>query len=390
MKELSRTISIRVPRTIIAMNASSQVGALGKELGTESALIVTDQGVVKAGLTGAVEQSLKQENIPFGIFDKCPVSAPISSVLDCARVIINNKHNTVIGIGGGSVIDLGKLAVLVASHGGDKSILFDTKLIKKRGVRTIFLPTTAGTGSEVSATAVCTDEDSHRKMAVYHDLNRADVAVLDPVLTMNLPPAITAETGMDALSHGIEAYTSVKANTVADMFAEKTIRLVSENLRLAYAKGSQNPEARYNMMLAASFGILSPLTSSSGYIVHSFSYPLGMMANLGHGKACALMLPYVMEFNLIGNPERFARIAELMGEPVQGLQLREKAERSVVAVKKLIADLRLPKTLGEVGMTKKDIPAMVDYVMKYNMYQVNDNPRMLDRADLEYILETAL
>jgi alcohol dehydrogenase class IV len=102
------------------------------------------------------------------------------------------------------------------------------------------------------------------------------------------------------------------------------------------------------------------------------------------------MLPYVMEFNLIGNPERFARIAELMGEPVQGLQLRERAARSVVAVKKLIADLRLPKTLGEVGMTKKDIPAMVDYVMKYNMYQVNDNPRMLDRADLEYILETAL
>jgi len=389
MHELFRTISTRLPRIIIGMNASNQVGHLSKELEAMSVLIVTDQGIIRAGLTDAVEKSLKQEDIPFSIFDKCPASAPIKSILECARMIIDNKCNVVIGIGGGSVIDLAKLAVIVASHGGDKNVLFDTALITKRSIRIICLPTTAGTGSEVSGAAVYTDEETHRKKAVYHNLVWPDVALLDPVLTLNLPPAITAETGVDVLSHAIEGYTSVKANTVADMFGEKTIRLVSDNLRLAYAKGAQNPDARYNMMLAASLGLVS-IQASSGYIVHAFSYPLGMMANVGHGKACALMLPYVMEFNLIGNLERFARVAELMGESVQGLQLRDKAERSVVAVKKLIEDLRLPKTLGEVGITRKDIPSIVDYVLKYNMYQVNDNPRMLDRSDLEHILETAL
>jgi alcohol dehydrogenase class IV len=132
---------------------------------------------------------------------------------------------------------------------------------------------------------------------------------------MNLPPSLTAETGMDALSHAIEAYTSSKANSVADIFAEKAIRLISQNILTAYKRGPQSPEARYNMMLAGSLGILG-LASSAAYIVHTLSYPLGMMTHLSHGKACVLMLPYAMEFNLTGNLERFAKIAELMGESV--------------------------------------------------------------------------
>jgi alcohol dehydrogenase class IV len=142
-------------------------------------------------------------------------------------------------------------------------------------------------------------------------------------------------------------------------------------------------------MLAASMGIQTTRTSAST-IVHSFSYPLGLMVNLSHGRACALMLPYVMEFNLMGNPDKFAMVAELLGERVQGMTTSEKAVLSVVAVKKLIADLRLPSKLGEVGIKKTDIPEIVDYVVKYHSYQMANNPRIVERSDLEHILESAL
>ena len=392
MKALLKEFEIGMPKTLVGVNASSQIGALSRELGAKKAIIVSDPGIIRAGLINVAKASLEKEGIACDIFDNCPQSAPLSSIKECVKLIQNTQCDVVIGIGGGSVMDLAKMAVSVAAHEGDISILYDPKKIIKSGVPTIFAPTTSGTGSEVSWGAVFTDdtdENDKRKKAVKSDYLFAHTAVLDPLLTLNLPPAITADTGMDVLAHAIEGYTSVKANIVADMFAEKAIRLVAENLRLAYAKGSQNIEARYNMMIAASLAI-TVLRSSASYIVHSFSYPVGMMGHLGHGAACALTLPYVMEFNLIGNPEKFASVAELMGESVEGLTIMEKAARSVGAVKKLMADIRLPLRLPEVGIGEKDIPEMVDYVYKYHSYQIEANPRELSREDLENILKSAL
>jgi len=216
-----------------------------------------------------------------------------------------------------------------------------------------------------------------------------DAAIIDPALTLNMPPSTTADSGMDALCHAIEGYTSWKANILTETLTERAISLVAGNLRVAYAKGSKHIEARYKMALAAALAMIGLRTSGS-YIVHSMSYILNNKAHLSHGTACALMLPYVMEFNLAGDMERFARVAELMGEKTDGLSLREKAERSVTAVRCLSADVGLPRTLGEVGIKEGDIPEIIDYVFKFHSYQIENNPRYVRREDLERLLRAAL
>ena len=390
MNDLATLLQMSVPRTLVGINASAQAGKIVDEFGVKKALIVSDEGVIKAGLTNTVRESLDKQGISVEVFSDCPESAPISSITACSKIITGEKIEAVIGIGGGSVLDLTKLARAVAAHDGDTSVLFDSSKMKHDGIPMVMLPTTAGTGSEVSAGAVFTTVEAPvRKSAVKNDHLASNVAVLDPNLTLNLPPAITADTGMDALSHAIEAYTCTKANVVADVFAEKAISLVAENLRIAYARGSKHIDVRYNMMLAASYGILA-IRSSTSYIVHSFSYPLGLKAHLGHGRACAMTLPTVMEFNLIGNPERYARVAELMGENTAGLTLREKGERAVSAVRNLIADIGLPQKLSDVGIKQSDIPEIVDYVTKYHGYQIETNPREVTRDDLIKILESIL
>jgi len=389
MEEMSRIVPLRIPRTLIGVDASEQVGTIAKEYGAKRALLVTDPGIVKTGLLDRIQKSLEKANVAIEVFDDSSTSAPFSSISKCAKAIGDNGCDLVVGIGGGSVLDLAKLAVVVASHDGDTNILYKPDTMKKPGVPMILLPTTAGTGSEVSNVAVCTDEKTKRKVPVRSDYFWADAVIVDPMLTLNLPAPITADTGMDVLSHAIEAYTSLKASVVGDTFAEKAIKLVAENLRIAYARGSKHIDARYNMAIAASFGILS-LRSSGSYIVHSLSYPLGMKANISHGRACALMLPYVMDFNLIGNLHRYAKVAELMGESTEGIPLNEKAKKSVGAVRDLSQDVGLPQRLSEVGISKKDIPEIVDYVFEFHSYQIENNPREVTRDDLNNILETAL
>ena len=272
MEDLFSFIEMRIPRTMVGINASAQVGGIAREIGVKRALIVTDKLIVQAGLIAGIKGSLQEQNVTAEVFADCPVSAPVSSIIECSKAIVAQKSEVVIGVGGGSVLDLTKLAVVLAAHDIDTRILFDASKMKRRGLPMMLLPTTAGTGSEVSSAAVFMDEAQIRKVSVKSEYLWADVVVLDPKLTLNLPRGITADTGMDALSHAIEAYTSVKANAIADTFAEKTIKLVAENLRVAYAKGDTHIDARYNMMLAASFGILA-IRSSASYIVHSLAIP---------------------------------------------------------------------------------------------------------------------
>ena len=389
MKEVLPSFAFHIPRTIFGMNTSEQVGVVAKELGATKALIITDQGVHRAGLIKSASDSLQKAGIDFEVFYQMGESAPGSAVLECAKLILEKHYDVVVGIGGGSVLDGAKLAAFAADHGGTIEALFNPPPISKKIISTILVPTTAGTGSEMGIGALWTDEKTHGKMVVFSDLLCADAAVIDPILTMNLPPVITADTGIDVLSHAIEGYTSPKANPVADIVAEKAIRLVAQNLRSAYTQGAKDPEARYNMMLAANLGMTAGYVSGC-YIVHTLSYPVGAMTHQNHGKICGLLLPYVMDFNLISNLERFARIAEFMDEPISGMNTRGKAIRSIQAVKSLVTDLGLPQTLGEIGLTKKDIPAIIDYVYKYYPEQLDWNPRRVDRNDLQRILESAL
>jgi alcohol dehydrogenase class IV len=263
--------------------------------------------------------------------------------------------------------------------------------VDKPGLPTILIPTTAGTSAEWTWVAVVTDDlDAGKtaKKSMYSKFLRARAVIVDPLMTVNLSPKATAETGIDALSHAVEAYTTWKANPISDMFTEKVISLLSQNLRSAYGRGNQNIEARYHMAICASLGF-AYMISGAG-IVHGMGYPLQMSTHIAHGESMAIMMPPVMEFNLVANPPRFARIAELMGENVQGLSLREKAHRSVEAVRQLIKDVRMPLRMRDVGVKAEQIPGFVEAVFMNTPHLIADNCRIPTREDLKSIYEAAM
>jgi alcohol dehydrogenase class IV len=192
---------------------------------------------------------------------------------------------------------------------------------------------------------------------------------------------------MDALIHGIEAYTTWRSNVVSDMFAEKTIKLVSDNLREAYGKGDKNIEARYNMAIAAALGFCF-IFSGLG-LVHAMAYPLQLRAKISHGVSCAILLPFVMEYNLPANQHKYARIAEMMGESLGGLSLRKQALRAIDAVRSLSTDVDMPKKMRDVGVAEEDIPAFVDNVFEFQPHVVDANPRNASKKDVAGIFKEA-
>jgi alcohol dehydrogenase class IV len=259
----------------------------------------------------------------------------------------------------------------------------------RHGLPKILIPTTSGTGSEVSIAAVFTDENGVKK-AVIGDCVLADMAVVDPLMTLNMPAKITADSGMDVLSHAIEGYTSLKSNVMSDMFAETTIKLVAENLRTAYCKGSRNLEARYNMAIAATFASKVFDLSIGANINHGMGHTLQSMGvHCTHGVSCTIMLPHTMEFNMIANLPKYARIAELMGEKVEGLSLRGAAHKAVDEVRNLASDIAMPQRLQDIGVKKEDIPKLVDILFTFSAGCVDRNPRNLTREDAASIFEAA-
>jgi len=388
MEELGRMFSVYTPNTLVGVGATDNVATLAKGLDTKKALIVTDTGVISAGLLEPIRASLQKGGIDFTIFDKCQPDAPLSVIEDCARFVKEETCDLLVAVGGGSTIDTAKVTSVLTVTDDDVRSLLGMDKVKKPGLPKIIIPTTAGSGSEWSGAAVVADDIDGHKKVLYSRYAYATAVVIDPLMTLNLPPRITADTGMDALCHGIEAYTSWKANVVSDMYAEKAIQLVAENLRIAYAKGSKHMEARYKMAIAAAMSMQAVMSSASG-IVHSMNYPIGMKAHVTHGTAIALMLPHVMEYNLPGNPAKYARIAQLMGEHLSGLSEMDAARKSVEAVKKLSRDVGMPQELREIGIKKEDIPGFVDFLFEFQLYGMENNARDLTREETTKIFEAA-
>ncbi|HEY83349.1 MAG TPA: iron-containing alcohol dehydrogenase [Dehalococcoidia bacterium] len=374
-------------KIILGNGAVSQVGDEAKKLGGKKALIVTDKGVVKAGLISGVEESLKAQQIAFGIFDGVEAEPPARIVDECAQIIQEKGYDLVIGIGGGSSLDTAKGAAIVAVNGGKVLDYAGMDKVPRRGLPKILITTTAGTGSETTRVAVVTDEADKLKKAVYSDFNLAEVAIVDPKLMVSMPPVVTADTGMDALVHAIEAYVSVSATPFSDILAIEAIRLIAENLPAAYAKGD-NLEARFNMALAATLAGMA-FTSAGLGIVHAVSNPLGMTYHLTHGRSNAVMLPYVVDYNKIGSLSRYARIAQAMGENVAGLSNYEAAERLVSSLFRMLELLGIPSKLSTYGVTKEDIPKFTAGAMTMTRLFVW-NPRNLTEEDIKAIYRQAL
>ena len=354
-----------------------------KALGSNRPMLVTDKGLVNAGLVDEAIKSLKVGNVDFVLFDGVVANPGIGLVDDAAEMYTSEGCDGLIGFGGGSPMDTAKSIGVVAVHSG--SILdfewADPQPIKERIPPLICVPTTAGTGSEVTLWAVITDPKRKIKFNVGGTgLIAAHVALLDPRLTMGLPARITAGTGMDALAHAIECYTCAYAQPWPDAVALWAIETTGQWLRQAYAQG-QNEEARYKMSMAAMLGGMSYGTESAG-AVHAMSQTAGGVYNLPHGELTASLLAPVMAYNYLGEPVKYARIAQAMGENIWGLTLWEAAELAMDAVTRLAEDLDIP-TLPEMGVPEDDIPMLAQ--LAYDDPQTIGNPRDIDVAGYEMI-----
>jgi len=346
-----------------------------KALGMKRPLIVTDPGIVKAGLLERATAPLKTANMGYAVFDRVAPNPPIATVDEGAAFYASEKCDGIIGFGGGSAMDTAKSIGVVAANGG--SILqyewADPQPIKHRIPPTICVPTTAGTGSEVTLWAVITDPKRHIKFNVGGTADiGAWVALIDPELTLDLPPAVTAGTGMDALAHAVECYTCAYAQPLPDSVALNAMEYIGQYLRVAFAQG-HNVEARYKMSMAAMLGALAYGTESAG-AAHAMSQSAGGVHDVPHGALTARVLGPVMEYNFKGEPQKFARIAQALGEDIRGLSVWQAAEKAVEAVMRLTEDVEIP-TLQELGFKEEEIPMLAEIAFKDP--QTIGNPRDL-------------
>jgi alcohol dehydrogenase class IV len=250
----------------------------------------------------------------------------------------------------------------------------------------MLIPTTAGTGSEVTRVLVITDEAENTKKVVFSTYTLADVAIVDPTLTLTMPPKVTADTGIDALVHAIETYVSMNATPFSNILAERAIEWIGEYLPTAWAKGS-NVTARYYMSLAA---LVAGMAFASGGLgaVHALAYPLGTDYHMPHGRSNAVMLPHVMRFNLCGSPENYSKIAALLGKEIKGLTSMESASLAAAAVEELLETIQVPFHLRDYGIPEEDLPKLVEGGMKQARLFVT-NPRDLSEDDVRSVYQMA-
>lgn len=354
-----------------------------RALGMKRPLLVTDGGIVKAGLLERATAPLKAGNLPFAVYDNVRANPPIAIIDEGARLYKREKCDGIIGFGGGSSMDTAKSIGVVAANGGSilKYEWADPQPIRKRIPPTICVPTTSGTGSEVTLWAVITDPARQIKFNVGGTGKiGAWLALIDPELTLELPPAVTAGTGMDALAHAIECYTCAYAQPLPDSVALNAMEYVAEHLRVAFAQG-HNVQARYGMSMAAMLGALAYGTESAG-AAHAMSQSAGGVHDVAHGALTARLLGPVMEYNYLGEPRKFARIAQALGEDTRGLSVWEAAEKAVEAVYRLTEDVEIP-TLQELGFDPSEIPHLAK--IAYADPQTIGNPRDLSLAAYEKI-----
>jgi alcohol dehydrogenase len=386
-RHLNKVSTLLCPqKTILGKGVLDSLGKEVLALGGRRVLIVTDPGVVQAGMTAGPQKTLEAEGLEVGLFDRVEPDPPVRVVDACIEMIRTKGFDLIVGLGGGSTLDVAKGAAALAPNGQSALDYVGLDTIPQRGLPKILIPTTAGTGSEATRVFVMTDEADNTKKVVYSNYLLADVALLDPLLTLSLPSEVTADTGMDALVHAIEAYVSVNTTPFAEILALEAIALITQNLPKAFAKGS-NIEARYNLLLAANLAGTA-FTSGGLGAVHGLSYVLGTEYHMSHGRSNAIMLPHIMYYNLSGDYEKYAKIAQAMGESMTGLSPREGAGKSVEAVRNLLDTIHIPYSLPAYGIVGEDLPKLVEGGLKQARLFI-PNPRDLSPKDVEMIYSGA-
>lgn len=323
-----------------------------KTLGFKKALIVTDEVLVKIGLTKKLEAVLRENDVAYVVYDGTKPNPTCDNVSEGLKLLKDNACDFVISFGGGSPHDCAKGIALVASNGGDIKDYEGLDQSKVPQLPLVAINTTAGTASEMTRFCIITDESRHIKMAIVDKHTTPILAVNDPMLMLDMPKSLTAATGMDALTHAVEAYVSTIATPVTDACAEKAITLISNNLRQAVANG-QDETARDNMAYAEFLAGMAFNNASLGY-VHAMAHQLGGFYDLPHGVCNAVLLPHVQAFNVQASAEKLGMVATLMGVDVSGMSHEEAAQAALDAIKVLSKDIDIPSGLAALGAKVQD------------------------------------
>jgi|LGOV01.1.fsa_nt_gb alcohol dehydrogenase len=348
--------------SLMGVGSSKETGDQVKALGGSKALLVTDKGIVATGMAEQIKTQVEAAGVEVVIFDGSEPNPTDKNVHDGLKVYQDEKCDTIITLGGGSSHDCGKGIGMVASNGGHIRDCEGVNKTTKPMPPFVAINTTAGTASEMTRFCIITNTDTHVKMAIVDWRCTPNIAINDPVLMVGKPAGLTAATGMDALTHAIEAYVSTIATPITDACAIKAIELVAEYLRPVVANGD-NLEARDKMAYAEFLAGMAFNNASLGY-VHAMAHQLGGFYNLPHGLCNAILLPAVCEFNTIANPQRFADIAVAMGENIEGLSTVEAAQAGIAAIRDLSASIGIPAGLKALDVKEADLTVMAGNAQK--------------------------
>lgn len=376
-----------VPHLISAPGAAGQLGqhVAARFPKVCSAMLVTDPGFLKTGLVNAPAASLEQAGIAVQIYSDVVADPPEAVVLAAVDFARNHDIDIVIGLGGGSSMDVAKLIAVLAGSGQPLAQAYGIGNVKGERLPLVQIPTTAGTGSEVTNIAIVTT-GATSKMGVIAPQLYADLAILDAILTIGLPPMVTAATGIDAMVHAIEAFTSkLKKNPISDLLARQALTLLSNNLLTACENGS-NLGARQAMLLGAYFAGQA-FSNAPVAAVHALAYPIGGIFHVPHGLSNSLVLPHVLRFNLPEATGHYAELAAIVAPQAQGSD-EARAEALIVAMQHIAHKTGIETTLRQVGVNESDLDRLADDAMLQTRL-LGNNPREVTRADARAIYAAA-
>ena len=380
-----------VRNLVFGVNAIEELGERAKQYG-RYALIITDRVLEKIGTVDKAVDSLRKADVNVEIFDECEAEPRLEIYERAKDAVRELKPEMIIGVGGGSNMDVSKVAAALATNEGDaidyilpipKEHEVKPRRLKARRLPLMLVPTTSGTGSEVTRWAVVTVRG--KKWDFKGNVQfLCDNAIVDPMLASTMPPRLTASTGIDALSHAIEAVMSNGANFMTLPYSLKAIELISKYLRRAYVDGD-DLEARYYMSMAATYAGVA-LCNVGVVLAHAIAYTFAAQHKIPHGVSCGIALPYAMEYNLPLIQDKLAKIGEAMGVG-GGEDQRSKAKLAIAAVYNLLKDLGMPTSLREVGIGKNEIPSMIEDLLTIHTYLYPKNPRKVEEEPIRELYE---
>ena len=373
-------------RILLGIGAYKKLPELLNGLNSDYVLLLSDNGVASTDFFRLVKDTLKESNIRFKVFTDIETDPSDTTVEKAFEIYQEFKPSALITLGGGSTIDVGKAIAILATNGGRIHDYEGIDLFANPPLSIIAIPTTTGTGSEVSGSCVITDTARGLKMSIRSaGLNPAEIAILDPLALRTLPVEVATDSGMDAFVHAFESYISLNANLVTDALTLNAIELISANIK-QFVSDRGNLDAGLKMLCGASLAAMGFSNTGLGNI-HCMARFVGAFFHASHGLSNAVCLPYGAEFNLTANPDKYARVAQAMGEDISGLSSMAAGEKAVEAIGKLCKEVGIPQKLRDIGVEKEKLSeiARLCFQADYNRW----NPRYTEEKDFLALLEKA-